>query len=253
MSAAASPHPATVQPAGLPRRSFVARKLAAAGARFGDCNGSAVALDFGDPAGEAAAARRLGLADLSPLPRAGFKGLGTADWLAGQGIVVPADSNRAARQANGPLAARLAPGELLILGGLDGAAAPVARLEAAWRAEPVPPQAPRGFPVPRADSHAWFLLSGACAPAAFAKLCGVDLRAQRFADLAIAQTQIARLSGIIVRDDLRGPDGAILTYHLLADSASAEYLWDCLLDAMVEFQGRPVGLTALRQLGNSQI
>lgn len=245
----------TLQPSDLPRRSFVARKLVAAGALFGECNGAAVALDFGDPAGEGTAARRLGLADLSPLPRSGFKGPGTADWLAGQGIVVPADSNRAARQANGLLAARLAPGELLILGGLDGDAAPVARLEAAWRAEPVPPTVPRGFPLPRADSHAWFLLSGQHAPAAFAKLCGVDLRPHRFAELAIAQTQIARISGIVIRDDLAGRPGsegsAVPAYHLLADSASAGYLWDCLLDAMTEFQGRPVGLTALRQITES--
>jgi sarcosine oxidase subunit gamma len=34
----------------------------------------------------------------------------------------------------------------------------------------------------------------------------------------------------------------------LADSASAEYLWGCLADAMDEFGGTPVGLSALRQL-----
>ncbi len=38
-------------------------------------------------------------------------------------------------------------------------------------------------------------------------------------------------------------------YHLLADCAAVEYLWDCLLDAMAEFHGAPVGLTALRRLG----
>lgn len=251
MSAASS-----LQPSDLPRRSFVARRLAAAGARFGDCNGAAAALDFGDPEGEAVVARHLGLADLSPLPRSGFKGAGTADWLAGQGLMVPADSNRAARQADGLLAARLAPGEILLLGGLGGDAGPVTRLDEAWRAGPLPPPSPRGFPVPRADSHAWFLLSGSFAAASFAKLCGVDLRPHKFASLAIAQTQVARISGIIIRDDLAGPPGgeggATPAYHLLADSASAGYLWDCLLDAMDEFQGRPVGLTALRHLGLSQ-
>ena len=35
----------------------------------------------------------------------------------------------------------------------------------------------------------------------------------------------------------------------LADSASADYLWDCLQDAMNEFDGGPIGLTALRELG----
>jgi sarcosine oxidase subunit gamma len=38
-------------------------------------------------------------------------------------------------------------------------------------------------------------------------------------------------------------------FHLLADSASADYLWEALLDAMAEFGGAPVGLAALRSLG----
>ena len=107
-------------PDDFPRRSFVARRLSESGARFGDLDGAAVALDFGDAAAEAEAAKRLGLADLSTLPRTGFKGAGTADWLAGQGLEVPAESNRAARQPGGELAARLAPGEVLILGDLAG-------------------------------------------------------------------------------------------------------------------------------------
>lgn len=241
-----------LQPADYPRRSFVARQLVAAGAQFGETDGAAVALDYGDAAGETETARRMGLADLSPLPRIGFKGAGTAEWLAGQGIVVPEDSNRASRQANGLLAARLAPAELLILGGLDSDAEPIRALGQAWASEPVPPVTPRGFPLPRADSHAWFLLSGREAPAMFAKLCGVDLRAHKFADLEIAQTQIARISGIVIRDDLvaapRGAAGSVPGYHLLFDSASATYLWDCLIDAMAEFEGRPVGLSALRSL-----
>jgi len=237
-----------LQPADYPRRSFVARQLIAAGAQFGEVDGAAVALDYGDPTGENATARRLGLADLSPLPRTGFKGSGTAEWLAGQGIVVPEDSNHATRQANGLLAARLAPAELLILGGLEASAEPIRALDQAWAGEPIPPATPRGFPVPRADSHAWFLLSGSDAPAMFAKLCGVDLRAHRFADLEIAQTQIARISGVIVRDDLVAAGEGVPGYHLLFDSASAAYLWDCLIDAMAEFDGRPVGLAALQAL-----
>jgi len=228
----------------LPRRSFVYRRLTAAGAAFGQVAGAAVALDYGDAARESEAARRLGLADLSPLPRGGFKGAGTADWLAGQGLVVPEQSNRAARQANGLLAARLAPGEVLLLGRFDGDASALKRIEAAWQAEPVPPLSPRGFPVPRADSHAWFLVTGAQAPALFAKLCGVDLRPRHFADLQVAQTQVARISAIIVRDDL----GRVPACHLLFDSASAGYLWDCLIDAMGEFQGLPVGQRTLLEL-----
>ena len=237
-------------PGDFPRRSFVARKLSEAGAGFGSLGDAAVALDFGDPAAEAGTAGRLGLADLSPVSRTGFKGAGAVEWLAGQGVEVTAESNRAARQLGGDLAARLAPGEVLVLGVLGALEAEAdglpAALEAAWAAEPLPPEAPRGFPLPRRDSHAWFLVSGSEAAAMFAKLCGVDLRPAKFPDLSIAQTSVARIPAIVVRDDR----GGTLAYHLLADSASAEYLWDCLLDAMTEFEGRPVGLTAVRALGD---
>ena len=53
------------------------------------------------------------------------------------------------------------------------------------------------------------------------------------------------MSGIILRQDL----GELPVFHLLADSASADYLWDCLVDAMAEFDGAPVGLAALRGFG----
>ena len=52
------------------------------------------------------------------------------------------------------------------------------------------------------------------------------------------------MSGIVIRADL----GRTPAYYVLADSASAEYLWGCLMDAMEEFSGAPVGLLALRQL-----
>jgi sarcosine oxidase subunit gamma len=109
----------------------------------------------------------------------------------------------------------------------------------------VPPRVPRGFPMPRDETHAWLAVTGAHAATMFAKICGVDLRPRAFPQGRVAQTSIARLNGVIVRDDR----GGVPLFHLLADCAAAEYLWDCLLDAMAEFDGRPVGLTALRGLG----
>ena len=230
-----------------PRRGFIDRKLAQAGANFDTLAGAKVALDYGDREAERAAAQHLGLADLSGLPRTGFKGAGTPAWLAGQGVGLTKDSNRAARQKGGALAARLAPDEVLILGDLSGTEGGLPEtLDAAWAALPLPPAKARGYPLPRRDSHAWFLVSGAQAPALFAKLCEVDLRTGKFDDLAIAQTPVAEIAGIIIRDDRGGQ----LAYHLLCDSASAAYLWDCLSDAMTEFDGRPVGLAAVRTLGD---
>ena len=55
------------------RRSIHQRDLSAAGARFRRVGEEMVVADFGR-SDEAGRARHLGLADLSPLPRIGFKG-----------------------------------------------------------------------------------------------------------------------------------------------------------------------------------
>ena len=237
-----------LQPADFKRRPFLYRKLAEAGADFVDLGGAAMAADYGNPDAELERAQRLGLADLSVLPRGGFKGAGTPDWLTAQGLSVPEDSNRALRQSDGTLAARLAPTEILLLSDVAGEAGTIADLEATWNAAPQPPQTPRGYPLPRRDSHAWFLVTGAEAAGMFAKVCGVDLRPVKFEPGQIAQTSIARANGIVIRDDL----GATLAYHLLVDSASADFFWPAILDAMAEFGGGPVGHSALLALAGGQ-
>jgi len=232
-----------VEPTRFLRRSFVYRTLLERGARFDALHGAAVAMDFGRSAHEeSAAVRSLGLADLSPLPRTGLKGAGAVEWLSGQGLRIGADSNRAYRQEGGALAARLAPSEILVLDGLAGTGTLIRRIEQAWQWSPETPRPRIGYPVPRADSHCWLHVSGDKSPAMFAKICGVDLRCHRFADGRIAQTSVARLSAIVIRDDL----GDVPAFHLLADSASAVYLWRAVDDAMAEFGGMPVGLAALR-------
>jgi sarcosine oxidase subunit gamma len=223
------------------RRSFLWRTLAAAGARFGTVGEAAVALDYGRaPGAEAEAARRLAIADLSPLPRTGFKGPQALAWLGAQGVAIDTTPNRAARQSDGGLACTLSWGEALVLGGLDGGGAGIARLDGAWSLD----GAPGVYRVPRRDSHAWFAVTGTEAPAMFAKICGVDLRPKAFPEGAIAQTSIARMNGILARADL----GGVPVVHLLADSASAGYLWACVTDAMNEWTAGPVGLSALRHL-----
>ena len=229
-----------VAPTALPRRSFLYRKLIGLGARFEAVNGMAAPIDFGDPEAERSAARRLGLADCTALPRTGYKGPRALHWLRGQGVAVGEEDNLAYVQPDGALAARLAPGEALILSSLSGAPGLCARLDATWsiglRAG--------AYRVPRADTNCWFRLAGAETPAMFAKLCGIDLRPHKFPDGAIAQTSVAKLSAIVVRFDL----GEVPAFHLLADSASAGFLWSSLTDAMAEFGGRPIGLAALRGL-----
>jgi sarcosine oxidase subunit gamma len=75
-----------------------------------------------------------------------------------------------------------------------------------------------------------------------AKLCAIDFASHRFPIGQVAQTSIARVTAIIIRHEFEGP----LAFHILADSASAEYLWDCFTDAMNEFGGVVCGAEAVR-------
>ncbi len=184
--------------------------------------------------------RNLGLAELSALPRIGFKGRAVLSQMNKEGVTLEFRPNRAFRQKDGTLAAVLAMTEVLLLSPLHGAAPKLAELASSWSIE----TAEGGYLVPRQDSHFRFLISGEHASAMFAKICGVDLRPKSFEDLAIAQTSIAKSTAIVIRDDL----GALPAYHLLGDSASAGYMWDCLTDAMGEFGGRPIGLESLLAL-----
>jgi len=104
------------EPARYARRSFVYRELAARGARFRKLAGSAVAFDFGDPENERRALERLGLCDLSPLQRVGFKGPAALDWLRARRVRGLDRDNRADIQRSGALVARLAPNSACMSG-----------------------------------------------------------------------------------------------------------------------------------------
>jgi sarcosine oxidase, subunit gamma len=168
--------------------------------------------------------------DLSVLPRLGFKGRGTIAAMQKRGIAVEATPNRAFRQADGSLCLVLAPGEVFLLANEAGDGTRFSEWERGWRIE----EGERSYPLPRRDSHAWFRLSGEDLPAMMAKICGVDLRHERFADLSIAQTSVARLNAIVLRADRDGSP----VLHLLADSAAAAYFLECLRDAAQDFDGR---------------
>ena len=157
-----------------------------------------------------------------------------------RGIVAEATPNRAFRQPDGGLCLVLAAGEVILLSNLNGHGERLAQLEADWRIE----DEERTYPLSRRDSHAWLAVAGEALPEMFAKLCAIALRRDKFADLAIAQTSIAKMSAILTRADM----GTTPVFHLLVDSAAALYFCDCLLDAADEFRGRIVGLKALQKL-----
>jgi len=223
------------------RRSPLQRRLEKAGAEFRPINGGAASVRF-PQSNEREAIKKLGLADLSVLPRTGFKGKGTVEWLESHGLKIGADSNRAYLQAGGEWALRLAPTEVLLTDALSGKGKLIEKLNGAWTWGDKSSRTPQGYPTPRQDSHCWLAITGDRAPEMFAKICGVDLRAEKFAVGSIAQTAMAKMSAIVARCDL----GRVLAFHVLADIASAEYLFACIEDAMAEFGGELVGLEILQ-------
>ena len=229
-----------MDPGSLPYRSPVYRRLQELNAKFAEVNAHAVAINIGEPAEQIAAARRMALGDLSGIARFGIKGSASSGWLSDQGLEVPVENNRAQKQSDEILLAKLAPGEFLILGDLDTQSQNVDRLLGAWKNDANRPVDAQGFIVPRQHSQIWFRISGRESAATLAKLCAVDLRASTFDNYQVAQTSVARLNAIVIRDDIAD----VHAFHLLADSASAGYWWDCLLDAGAEHDLRVVGLSA---------
>jgi sarcosine oxidase subunit gamma len=180
-------------------------------------------IDGGTVASPAGAIR---LVDRSSWPRLGLKGSRSQAHLAASGVIVPG-VHSVAVQADGTLVARFAPNEFLALG-----ATPEPGTFAGFPAFEMGGDAPAGLcPVPRAASHAWFCAEGARLAELFAKLCGLDLRPHRFADLRAAQTTVARTTAILIRNDRE----SALRFHVLVDWTTAAYLWDVMRDAMSEY------------------
>ena len=222
-----------INPLTFLRRTPLRRQLEAEGASWKSLSDAGIAETRADPA----QARKLVMADLTPLPRLGFKGRGTIEAMKKRGVTVEPAPTRAFRQPDGGLCLVLAPGEVILLSNLAGDGRRFDEMLATWRIE----DEERTYPLLRRDSHAWFAIIGHDAPAMFSKLCGVDLSRGKFPDLAIAQTSIAKMSAIVTRADA----GPVPRYHVLADSAAALYFSSCLLDAGREFGARIVGIGAV--------
>lgn len=166
------------------------------------------------------------LTDLSSVPRAGIKGKDLSQWIQVRNYRIGAECNCGYLQDDGVLVARLSPSEFLLL---SNPARPVSDLttsssEATYNC----------YPARRQDSHYWFAITGSRAAEMFAKLCGVNLSPEVFANHAVAQTSVARTSAVIVRHDIEDA----LNYYLLGDSSTLLYMWNCLVDAMKEFDGQ---------------
>jgi sarcosine oxidase subunit gamma len=188
-------------------------------------------------------ARSMAICDLSTLPRAGFKGAGAPSWAENQGVKLPDSANTSIVQPEGCLVAKLSDQELLILSDIFANSHQLTALGEQSTRDHLENDT-QTYLLPRGDSHCWLAVTGNQAAEMFSKVCGVDLRPHKFALGNIAQTSVAKISAVVIRQDL----GETLSYYILCDISATEFLWDCLLDAMQEYAGSPVGIGALEAL-----
>ncbi len=168
------------------------------------------------------------LDDQTDLPRVGFRGTQSAEYLGARGFTLPDAPNHATAQADGSWVARLSQTEYLLLGSVQDQGQRIADEEARWELDHR-----ANYLLPRQDSHACVLLSGGVIAQVMAKLCGVDLSPSAFKPGMVAQTSAARVNAIVINSG----SVELPAFHILWDRASKEYFEGALRDALEEFGG----------------
>jgi len=224
----------TLIPEMFNNRSLLYRRYDELKPQYLELDSSAIA--YSSSADSAEQLARSALIDLSLLPRQGFRGANVATYLQQLGLTLPETPNQSVTGSNGELVLRLSNQEYWVLSNLQ--------VNNPWleKLDLVPLPSERCYGLFCQDSHAWLMLTGRHLADIMAKVCGVDLRACVFPTGSIAQTSVARVNAIIISHQVNG----IAAFSILSDSASAEYLWGALLDAMQEFEGQVVGYSALK-------
>lgn len=233
-----------IMPEAFNKRSFLYREVTKAGAIFTNINNAAVANTYsvydGNMGTEVSQARDLGLCDVSALTRTGYKGWNSASWLETMGAKITKENNLVCVQSDSSRVGRLGANEFVILGDYYGNASLLEKLNKTWAME----NADGCFEVPRTDTNCWLVVTGKRAPEFFAKICAVDLRESALPKDTIVQTNVARLNAILIKSG----HSETPIFDILVDTASAVYLWRALLDAMLEFNGKPIGLPAIHKI-----
>jgi sarcosine oxidase subunit gamma len=215
------------------QRSFVNRKID--GVAFKAIGDSALVTKVVTKGESKSHAANLALIDLSVAARIGFRGANAKSHLEDAQLPIPSKPNMMMQSKKESLMTlRLSDSEYWILDGSTDGGEKLHELTAL----PVPDNCYRLYCQ---HSHAWFMLTGQYIEQTMAKICGVDLRKLSFPLDTIVQTSVAKVNAVIVRHEVN----EMPVFSVLSDSASAEYLWDCLLDAMDEFDGQVVGIDAL--------
>jgi len=235
-----------IMPEEFNKRSFLCREVTKAGAIFKSINNSAIANTYsvysGNMVTEVSQARDLGLCDISALTRTGYKGWNSSSWLETMGAKITKENNKICVQSDNSRVGRLGVNEFIVLGDYYGNESIVEKLNETWSME----KSDGCFKVPRADTNCWLVVTGKRAPEFFAKICAVDLRGSVLPSGSIVQTNVARLNAILIKSG----NSETPIFDILVDTASAVYLWRALLDAMLEFDGKPIGLAAIHKIND---
>ncbi|MGB9093862.1 MAG: methylglutamate dehydrogenase [Gallionella sp.] len=166
------------------------------------------------------AASILGIADLSIRPRAGAKGPGTADWLAGFGLPIPSMPNNWCELPNGGLIARMGLTEYMVEGNQELAE----KIMGANRVAGV-------YPVLRQDAS--FALCGSRVNELFLQTCNVDFRILDAEPSKLVLTSMAGVSVMV----LATQTGPAACYRLWCDGTYGIYLWETLAGITQELGG----------------
>jgi len=170
----------------------------------------------------------LGLADLSHQTRAGAKGRGTADWLAGLGVTIPSQPNSWSSLPSGGLVARLGTTEFLV----ENDTQLFDKINQAKRAAGV-------YPVLRQEAA--FALCGARVNELLLQTCNVDFRTLDAEPSKVVLTSMAGV-GVTV---LSRKSGMYPSYRIWCDGTYGIYLWETLAEIATELGGGCIGVNAL--------
>ncbi len=221
-------------------QSNIEAELVAAGAQIEERDGWRVAASFGDTIAEKrACAESVGVAELSSL--------GITELLAAPAVIEAITTEVAGTAAKLGIAVFAAdawwctvkPDRVLAITSPADTAALRERLQAA--------AASRSELVSVTDLTSTltsFSVSGPLARDTFARITALDLRAREFPLHGFLPGSIGRVPGLLLRQ------GADSFLHLFG-AASAQYMWESVIDAAAELGGRAVGIDALGPLGGA--
>lgn len=166
------------------------------------------------------------LVDLIERSRLGFRGPDSTAYLEARGFELPGTPNRARHQLDGSWVIQLSNTEYFLLGSSADEGRRIAKEENSWSLNDK-----ANYLLPRHDSHAWLQLRGPRIAEVMSKLCGVDMREKAFSSGDVLQTQVARLSAIVVNTGTQEEK----CFELLYDRCSAQYMTEVVTDALAEF------------------